>query len=384
VFQQQPQLTCQSLELAVRATCLTVNNVASVAFAGNVINGVLGLYGDDVDAATAVAAKQHAQQLFALAVSCLKLAAVQPQSTACTVPPVAECIAYQTIAAAAARNMGLQLSGLAAQARVTGSTPAQQLAASSDSTIAASSSSSNSGSSSSGAGSSASVDLGRLGMVLTARGMLLEAVACCTAASATGMAAASSLDRRSTSDNLAFTKDMERSLDSWGLWCEKVHQFLQQQGFDSGGAASGQASSAARQQLLQLQDCLQQELVAAWELLSGITGSSSGSGSGRKGTDSMDAASSGCCKPLLAADVQRFVTETLPGITQHSKALAEAVCAQFPLPYCCNNPGCVELRGASELQLVGGKGCVCARCRWVMDDVSMAELAMQLPAVPGD
>jgi hypothetical protein len=46
-------------------------------------------------------------------------------------------------------------------------------------------------------------------------------------------------------------------------------------------------------------------------------------------------------------------------------ALGEALCAQFPLPHCCNNPGCVELRGASELQLVGGKGCVCSRCRWV-------------------
>jgi hypothetical protein len=48
-------------------------------------------------------------------------------------------------------------------------------------------------------------------------------------------------------------------------------------------------------------------------------------------------------------------------LVQSSKAL----CAQLPEPLCCNNPGCVQLRGASEQQLVAGKGSVCSRCRWV-------------------
>jgi hypothetical protein len=59
------------------------------------------------------------------------------------------------------------------------------------------------------------------------------------------------------------------------------------------------------------------------------------------------------------------VAAALPALAQQLAALDQALCAQFPLPYCCNNPGCVELRGASGLQLVGGKGSVCSRCRWV-------------------
>ena len=36
---------------------------------------------------------------------------------------------------------------------------------------------------------------------------------------------------------------------------------------------------------------------------------------------------------------------------------------QLPVPWLCNNPGCVDMAGASELQLVGGEGCVCGGCR---------------------
>jgi hypothetical protein len=79
--------------------------------------------------------------------------------------------------------------------------------------------------------------------------------------------------------------------------------------------------------------------------------------SGRSGADVADATSvePSQLQPLVAAAAS---------IMQHRKALAEALCTQFPLTCCCNNPGCTELRGASELQLVGGKGCV-PRCRWV-------------------
>jgi hypothetical protein len=40
-----------------------------------------------------------------------------------------------------------------------------------------------------------------------------------------------------------------------------------------------------------------------------------------------------------------------------------ALCQQLPVPWCCNNPGCRVMVGGSELQLVGGKGCVCGGCR---------------------
>jgi hypothetical protein len=57
------------------------------------------------------------------------------------------------------------------------------------------------------------------------------------------------------------------------------------------------------------------------------------------------------------------LTEMLPGLGARLVACGEALAALCPVPLCCNNPGCVELRGASELQLVAGKGSVCSRCR---------------------
>jgi hypothetical protein len=54
-----------------------------------------------------------------------------------------------------------------------------------------------------------------------------------------------------------------------------------------------------------------------------------------------------------------------PHCSQQLVQFGQALCAQLPLPLCCNNPGCVELRGASEQRLVAGKGSVCSRCRCV-------------------
>jgi hypothetical protein len=39
------------------------------------------------------------------------------------------------------------------------------------------------------------------------------------------------------------------------------------------------------------------------------------------------------------------------------------LCNQLPMPWLCNNPHCTNLSGVSELQLVGGKACVCGGCR---------------------
>jgi hypothetical protein len=44
-------------------------------------------------------------------------------------------------------------------------------------------------------------------------------------------------------------------------------------------------------------------------------------------------------------------------------SFAGRVVAQLPLRWACNHPGCGNLGGASELALVGGKGCVCSGCR---------------------
>ncbi|KAF6253232.1 hypothetical protein COO60DRAFT_1643321 [Scenedesmus sp. NREL 46B-D3] len=105
-----------------------------------------------------------------------------------------------------------------------------------------------------------------------------------------------------------------------------------------GGPGSEQACAAARQQLLQLQGRLQQGLQEAVGVLDSSTG---------------------ICAGVLPA----AVAAALPAVAQQMAALGEALCDQFPLPHCCNNPCCVELRGVSELRLVGGKGCVCGRCR---------------------
>jgi hypothetical protein len=55
----------------------------------------------------------------------------------------------------------------------------------------------------------------------------------------------------------------------------------------------------------------------------------------------------------------------LPDVGQRLVACGKALAALCPVPLCCNNPGCVELRGVSERQLVGGPGTRCSNCRWV-------------------
>jgi hypothetical protein len=43
--------------------------------------------------------------------------------------------------------------------------------------------------------------------------------------------------------------------------------------------------------------------------------------------------------------------------------VGEGICAKVPVPWMCNNPHCTCMDGASELQLVGGKACVCGGCK---------------------
>jgi hypothetical protein len=44
-------------------------------------------------------------------------------------------------------------------------------------------------------------------------------------------------------------------------------------------------------------------------------------------------------------------------------SMAQAVVGSIALSTACNNPGCSNLAQHSELVLVGGKSCVCARCK---------------------
>jgi hypothetical protein len=88
--------------------------------------------------------------------------------------------------------------------------------------------------------------------------------------------------------------------------------------------------------------------------------------------DVLDEAGIGWEAPFYLCKAPSGIGEKLPQrvaaaamqLGQPLVQFSEALCAQLPVPLCCNNPGCVELRGASEQQLVAGKGSVCSRCRW--------------------
>jgi 3-deoxy-D-arabino-heptulosonate 7-phosphate (DAHP) synthase class II len=74
----------------------------------------------------------------------------------------------------------------------------------------------------------------------------------------------------------------------------------------------------------------------------------------------------------LAAVQQQLTTSLQDGkaagadsdsTAQQLRSFAQAVAGRIPLSTACNNPGCVSLAQRSELLLVGGKSCVCGRCR---------------------
>jgi hypothetical protein len=48
---------------------------------------------------------------------------------------------------------------------------------------------------------------------------------------------------------------------------------------------------------------------------------------------------------------------------QQLRSFAQAVAGRIPLTIACNNSSCTNLAQRSELVLVGGKSCVCARCK---------------------
>jgi hypothetical protein len=56
--------------------------------------------------------------------------------------------------------------------------------------------------------------------------------------------------------------------------------------------------------------------------------------------------------------------KAFPGdLAQQLQQFGEAVCHQLPISLWCCNPCCTNLQQQSELELVGGKGCICFGCR---------------------
>jgi hypothetical protein len=67
-----------------------------------------------------------------------------------------------------------------------------------------------------------------------------------------------------------------------------------------------------------------------------------------------------------AAAVEQLPQGLAAAVSEYSQQLlqfGEVLCAQLPVPLCCNNPGCESVAGASEQLLVAGKGSVCSRCK---------------------
>jgi hypothetical protein len=63
-------------------------------------------------------------------------------------------------------------------------------------------------------------------------------------------------------------------------------------------------------------------------------------------------------------ELKAFVgSEEIQKLAARLQLLGAQVCAKLPGWWCCNNPACVNMAGATELQQVGGKGCVCSGCK---------------------
>jgi hypothetical protein len=73
--------------------------------------------------------------------------------------------------------------------------------------------------------------------------------------------------------------------------------------------------------------------------------------------DSPEAVVKSLAKALL------LMTKDTPELLQQVQQAMQQVCAELPLPHCCNHLGCSNLAGDSESGLVGGKGNLCSGCR---------------------
>jgi len=126
---------------------------------------------------------------------------------------------------------------------------------------------------------------------------------------------------------------------------ELVRQLLQRTStvLSARQAAPPKAALAAGQHLMQ--DTLQQQATDLQHLLEhsfGVAAASLDSG--------VDAAAEKVPKAATLA-------------AQQLVSFGNALSAALPVAYCCNSSGCKSVAKMSELQLVSGKGCVCAGCK---------------------
>ena len=64
--------------------------------------------------------------------------------------------------------------------------------------------------------------------------------------------------------------------------------------------------------------------------------------------------------PTAAVEV---VTELVGELSQVLRAFGAVVSSALPVPHFCNNPGCRNVSGDSEVALVSGRSCICAGCK---------------------
>jgi len=63
---------------------------------------------------------------------------------------------------------------------------------------------------------------------------------------------------------------------------------------------------------------------------------------------------------VLQSVLEQGLLQPLPELLH---ADGTALCNLLPVPWCCNNPDCSNMGCDSEMALVGGKACCCARCK---------------------
>jgi hypothetical protein len=385
---QQPLLDCQSLELAIR--CFTRSSsfeqpYACAAAAARALTTALrsltlgasraataesGLIRCSSTSTVGVAELQMLRQLppqrlLSLLLSCLKLAGTS----------VWEDTQQQQQQQQQQDWLPLRLSTQTAAACVTDCIKLQRVLLRRLTAASGSSSSSSSTVSAAAAAYTASLQEQQLLAVVVARGacMIAECIIAAAAAGAAGNDNRGSVDGSSSSSHerssdssssrqallqmLTDNTDKVRQvLDAcWSSlsWLRSFLSALQMPGTD---AAAG---AAVLQPLLQQQEQLQREFNAAAKRLPD------------EQQDAIDAENTGSSissssRKAEYAQLRSEVAGQLPRLAEQLIEVADAVCAELPVPLCCNNPSCRSFGSVSELQLVGGKGSICSRCRWVL------------------
>jgi hypothetical protein len=207
-------------------------------------------------------------------------------------------------------------------------------------------------SSSSGASSTASagVSTERLALVLMARGAVAAGEALAALAARGSVAARSAAQGAGHAGEVSPDEDedimcfLELALPQCLVCVRALQDGLT--AFDLPGDAA--VRDSMQQKLLQDLQKLHDEVMVTQTMLH--------CSGGAEGASTISSSSSG--RVIAAA-----CTMPLPGLSERLVACGEALAALCPVPSCCNNPSCTELRGASEPQLVAGKGSVCSRCK---------------------